>query len=85
VQRFTFSGEFVAATLVQPADIAALASLRIVREQGVPHVMIENANGAIEACRLGERCGAFVDAAGHCTEWAWTAVGAATVPSEETP
>ena len=60
VQRMSFTGELVAATVVQPADDAPLISLRVANDDGAMLLMIERAGGARDVVRVGEDSGSLV-------------------------
>src|SRR5205823_1910486 len=60
VQRMSFTGELVAATLVQPADDAPLISLRVANDDGATLLMIERAGGARDVVRVGEDSSSLV-------------------------
>jgi hypothetical protein len=84
VQRMSFTGEFLAATVVQPADEAPLISLRVANNDGAMLMVIERAAGARDIFRLGEHSGSLVDPAGHRIEWAWPP-SAAGIPQPDSP
>ncbi len=51
VQRMSFTGELIAATLVQPADGAPLAALRVVGSGGEAQLVVEFLSGASDTLR----------------------------------
>jgi hypothetical protein len=73
VQRMPFAGDFVAATLVQPADAEPLISLQFASDDGATLLVVERAAGGRDVLRLREDSGSLVDSTGLRTQWAWPA------------
>jgi hypothetical protein len=73
VQRASFTGNLVAATLVQPADDVPLISLGVNVDGDSTILSIERAGRGRDVFRLREDSGSFAGSAGEREEWHWPA------------
>jgi len=82
VQRASFTGNLVAATLVQPADDVPLISLGVNVDGDSTILSIERGGRGCDVFRLRENSGSFDGSAGEREEWHWPAQ-AAVVPKKD--
>ena len=81
IQKMSFSGNLLVATLVQPPE-TAIALSSISGKDGSTQLVIERAPGMRDVFCFGEQSCSFVDSDGRRIEWTWPPLAVAASRSE---